>query len=268
MKLPHPAEIGRTDDLARRNTPVHRLDPRAMAVATGVFAVLVVSFPPTAVTALLPLAAFPVALATAAAIPADFLLRRLLLAAPFAVMVGLANPLFQRQVVLEVGGIGITDGWLSFASILVRFILTVTAALVLVATTGIHRLCGGLERLGVPRVLTVQILLLYRYLFVIADEGLLMARAVGLRSGKRRALTFRVYVTLLGSLLIRSVERAQRVHQAMTARGFDGSVRSLRRERWRWHDTAFLAGSLAFFAAARVLDLAALTQAVLTGAPR
>ncbi len=268
MRLPHPAGLGRTDALAHRDTPVHRLDPRAMALVTAAFAVVVVSFPATTVTALVPLAAFPVALAAAGAVPVSFLLPRLLLAAPFAVMVGLFNPLLQTQVVMEVAGVGVSAGWLSFTSILLRVLLTVTAALVLVATTGIHRLCAGLERLGLPRVLAVQLLLLYRYLFVVTGEGLRMANAATLRLGNRRGLTVRGYASLLGSLLIRSFERAQRVHQAMVARGFDGTVRTLQRERWGWRDTVFLTGSVGFFALARLTDLAALTGGALLGGLR
>jgi cobalt/nickel transport system permease protein len=268
VRLPHPIDLGRTDALARADTPVHRLDPRAMVLATAAFAVVVVSFPATSVSALLPLAAFPLAVATAARVPPDFLLRRMLIAAPFAVMVGLFNPLIDHRVVMTLGGVPVTSGWLSFASILVRFALTVAAALVLVAVTGIHRLCSGLERLGLPRVVTVQVLFLYRYLFVVADEGLRMARAVALRSGARRRPGPRVVASLLGSLLLRSVERAQRVHQAMVARGFDGTVRTLRRERWGRWDTAFLAGWLGFFVLARSVDLAALAGALLLGGTR
>lgn len=267
MRLPHPADIGRTDALARRDTPVHRRDPRAMVLTTAAFAVVVVSFPATAVSALLPLAAFPIAVAGAGAVPADFLLRRMLIAAPFAVMVGLFNPLIDRQVAVTVAGVPISGGWLSFVSILLRFALTVAAALVLVATTGIHRVCAGLERLGLPRVLAVQVLFLYRYLFVVSDEGLRMARAVALRSGPHRPRP-RTVGALLGSLLLRSVERAQRVYQAMAARGFDGTVRTLRRGRWGRWDTAFVASWMSFFALARAFDLARIVGAALLGAPR
>ena len=149
-------------------------------------------------------------------------------------------------------------GWLSFGSILVRFSLTVGAALVLVASTGIHRLCAGLERLGMPRVFAVQILFLYRYLFVMVDEGFRMARSVELRGPGAGSLRFRVYASLVGHLLVRSIDRAQRIYQAMVARGFEGEIRVLRPGTWGWAEVAFLAGWTAFFVAARVWDLAGL----------
>jgi len=53
-----------------------------------------------------------------------------------------------RQTILTLGPVAISGGWVSFASILVRFVLTVAATLALVAGTGIHGVCRGLELLG------------------------------------------------------------------------------------------------------------------------
>lgn len=169
---------------------------------------------------------------------------------------GLFNPLLDQRVMGSLGSHGITGGWLSFASIVLRFSLTVSAALTLVACTGIHRLCAGLERMGLPRVFAVQLCLLYRYLFVIVDEGLRMKRGVAMRSMGRRTLRFSTYVSLVGHLLLRSMDRAQRVYQAMVSRGFAGQFRVLRPAAVGWKDAAFMAAWIGYFAAARAWDLA------------
>jgi cobalt/nickel transport system permease protein len=242
------------DALAARDTPLTRLDPRAKVVTTLAFIVAVVSFDRYAVAALLPLAAFPVALAVLGEVPAAPLLRKLLLAAPFAVLVGLFNPLLDRVPMLGFGELTVTAGWVSFASILLRFALTVGAALVLVAGTGMHTLCVALARLGVPQVLTAQLLFLFRYAFVLGGEAARMATARDLRSGGR-ALVLSAYGPLAGHLLLRAFERAQRIHWAMLARGFDGELRSLRTLRWATRDTIFVLGWCLFFLLVRLLDL-------------
>jgi cobalt/nickel transport system permease protein len=112
-------------------------------------------------------------------------------------------------------------------------VLTVGAALILVACTGMYRLGAGLERLGVPQLFVTQLLFLYRYLFVVADEGSRMVRSVRLRSAGAEGLSLRVYGSLVGHLLLRSMDRAERVHRAMVARGFDGEVRTLEPGRFR-----------------------------------
>jgi len=251
--------------LAARDTPLARFDARAKAVTTLLFIVVVVSFDRYAVAALVPLAAYPLALAVLGDVPAAALARKLLLAAPFALLVGLFNPLLDRAPMLTFGATALAAGWVSFASILLRFALTVSAALILVAGTGMQALCVALARLGVPAVLTAQLLFLFRYAFVLGAEASRMATARELRSGGRR-LPLAAYGPLLGHLLLRAFERAQRIHRAMLARGFDGELRSLRTLRWQRRDTLFVIGWGAYFALVRAADLPQALGRLLLGA--
>lgn len=243
------------DALALRQTPLSRIDPRAKVVATAVFLIAVVSYDRYAIAALLPLAAFPIALATVGEVPARALARKLLVAAPFAVMVGLFNPWLDRAPIPVFGTIEVAGGWLSFASIVLRFALTVSAALILVACTGMHGLSLALRRLGLPQVFVTQLLFLHRYAFVLGGEAARMMTARDLRAPGAPAMALPVYGPLVGHLLLRAFERAHRLHLAMRARGFDGEVRSLQDLRWRWRDTVFVLGWCAFFALARGVDL-------------
>ncbi len=257
-------EIGRMDELGRLDTPVHRIDARAKAVVTVAFIGVVMSFPIYALSALTPFLLYPVFLLSLGGIPVRHILKKLLVAAPFALAVGLFNPLLDRRPVAFLGPFAVTGGWVSFASILFRFILTVGAALSLVACTGMYRLGAGLEKLGVPRMLVVQLLFLYRYLFVVAGEGAKMLRSAEIRSG-RRALRLAAYGSLLGHLLLRSLDRAERVYRAMVSRGFDGRIRLRRPHPFRWSDWTFAGGWLAFFLAARLWNLASALGRLFTG---
>ena len=259
------ADLGRLDRLARQHTAVHGLDPRAKMVAAAVFLLCVVSFDRYQVAALLPYAVFPVALAASGRIPFGYLGWRVLAVAPFAVMIGAFNPWFDRAVLLHFGGLEITAGWVSLASILVRVALTVGTALVLVAVTGFEELCRGAQRLGVPRAFTALLALLYRYLFVLADETLRVLHAHRLRARGRRGLGIRVGASALGHLLLRTLERARRIDVAMRCRGFDGTLRSPRELHWKTADTVFVAAWCAVFVALRFLDLPGLLGALAAG---
>lgn len=259
------ADLRSLDELAARDTPLTRLDPRAKIIATVVFIVVVVSFERHAVTALLPLAVFPVVLAVLGDVPAAPILRKLALAAPFALMVGLFNPWLDRTPVVVFGDTTLAAGWWSFASIVLRYALTVGATLVLVAGTGMFALCAALERLGVPRLFTVQLLFLYRYAFVIGAEAARMTTARELRCAGRRA-PLDTYGPLAGHLLLRALDRAQRIHLAMTTRGFDGELRSLRTWRWQPRDTRFVLGWCGGFVLLRSVDLPQWIGATLLGA--
>ncbi len=260
--------LDRLDRLARQESAVHRLDPRAKVVTTTVFIVCVVSFDRYEVLGLLPFVLFPVVLAAEGGVPFGFLGRLLLAVSPFALLVGAFNPLLDREVVAQVGGIAIAGGWVSYASIVVRFLLTASAALVLTATTGFFGVCLALERLRVPDVLVTQLLLLYRYIFVLGDEALRMGRARALRAVGRHGTGLRVYAQMLGQLLLRTFARAQRLYLAMKCRGFDGQVRLARRLRLRRADVAFVLGWSAAFVLFRLVDVAALLGELVTGAGR
>jgi cobalt/nickel transport system permease protein len=248
-------EIGVMDDLGRMDTPVHRLDARAKAVVTLVFIGVVMSFPRHALSPLTPFLVYPVALVALGRIPVRYLARKILIAAPFALVIGIFNPLLDRQPVTTIGPVAISGGWVSFGSIMFRFLLTVGAALALVACTGMNRLGAALERLGVPRVFVVQLLFLYRYLFVISDQAGKMKRSAEMRSSGH-PLRLRVYSSMIGHLLLRAMDRAERVYRAMVARGFDGEVRILRPSSFGWPDTLFVAGCIIFFVSARLWNLA------------
>lgn len=255
MGLADWTEIGRMDELGRMDTPAHRLDARAKALVTFVFIGVVMSFPRHELSALTPFILYPVALVSMGRIPVRDIARKIILAAPFAFVIGIFNPFLDREPVSTIGSVVITGGWVSFASIMFRFVLTVGAALALVACTGMNRLGAALERLGVPRVFVVQLLLLHRYLFVVSDQAAMMKRSAEMRSSGR-PLRLRVFGSMIGHLLLRSMDRAEHVYRAMVARGFDGEIRILRPSSFGWSDRVFVAACMLFFASARVWNLA------------
>ena len=231
-----------------------QFDPRARLLATLTFVLAVISFDRYTVLALLPFFMFPVALCAAGNISLRWVAARVLIASPFAFLVGVFNPLIDTASMVSLWGISIAGGWVSFASILLRFALTVSATLVLVASTGLSSLCASLERLGVPRAFTLQLLLLHRYAVVLAGEAHRMRLAHLLRAGDA-TLGLATYASLIGHLLLRSLERAQRIHRAMVARGFDGQLHRLRRTAWRARDSVFLGVCIVGCGVARCIDL-------------
>ncbi len=247
--------IGRLDRMSYRNTAVHRLDPRAKVLATLLFSVAVVSFPKYEVLSLFPFFLFPVLLAALGDIPAGFVARRVAAVSPFAVLIGIFNPLFDTGIVALAPGLSVSAGWISFASILVKFALTISAALLLIATTSFPGICRGLRRLGVPSLFTSQLLFLYRYLFVLMEEAMRVVRARDMRSFGRRGLGAGVFVRLVGTIFLRTVARADRVYDAMLSRGFRGEVPSPRKDVLRPADAAFVLAAGSFFALCRFVPV-------------
>lgn len=257
-------DLREMDDLARLDSPIHRLHPVGRTAVTVAFVVAVVSMPRSAVSGLVPFLVFPVAVAAQAGLPAGPIIRRVLLAGPFALMLALPSLWLDRSPAGALGPLVLTSGALTFASVVLRVCLTVAAAVVLVATTGMDGVGFALRRLGLPRQFCVQLLLLHRYVLVLAEEAERLLRARDLRSfGGGRDL--RTWGALVGQILLRALARAGRVHGAMLARGFDGDVHLLRTWRFGGADLAFLLAWLPLLAAFRLLPVSDLLGRALLG---
>jgi len=99
-------------------------------------------------------------------------------------------------------------------------IMLVFAALI--ATLDPVHLGVALERLGLPNKLAVLFFLTVRYLDVIQQEYRQLVNAITLRGfspGFTRH-TFRTYGYVVGMLVIRSLDRSERIVKAMKCRGF------------------------------------------------
>lgn len=258
-------DLKRLELLAGRDSPIHDLDARAKVLVTFIFIVAVVSCGRYEIARLLPFFIFPAAMIGLAGLPPLYLARKIALLSPFVLMVGIFNPVFDRSVLYQIGGLEIPGGWISLLSLFVRSLLTVGAAFILVGTTGFTAVCHALERLGIPQIFTVQLLFLHRYIFVLADETSRAARARELRSCGRKGRGVASFGSLVGHLLLRTWQRAERIHSAMLARGFVGRFYAQRHTRFGWTELRFLFGWGTLFIALRMYDITGALGAFVTG---
>jgi len=248
-------DFKRLDLLAFGDTPLHRLDARAKVIVTAIFVVLVISHDRYDLAALFPFFIFPAAMIAAGNLPFAYILRKILLLCPFVIVVAIFNPFFDRAVLVHVGPLAVSGGWLSFFSIITRSVLTVGSAFILLALTGFPAVCRALEQLGMPRPFAVQLLFLYRYIFVLTEEGGRAARARQLRSCGKKGMGIKSFGTLVGNLLLRTWQRAERVHIAMLSRGFDGRFHSGRQTTFGRREAVFVVGWSIFLIILRMVDI-------------
>jgi cobalt/nickel transport system permease protein len=113
-------------------------------------------------------------------------------------------------------------------TIVARNSLALLAVLTLAAVTPVPRLLAALRRLGVPAAMVETLYFMDRYLHVLRDELGRMVQARRARSFRRSGkLDWLLLGGLIGHLFLRAMERGERVHAAMLARGWDGMLRSL-----------------------------------------
>ena len=237
-----------TDQYRPGYSVVHRLDPRAKIIVAVLF-ILAVSLTPFGVFwAYALLYALLIVAALSSGIGMPYMLRRSFIAIPFAlaaVTLPFTVPGETLVTVPVLGGLDVTiEGTVRFASIMVKSWISVQMAILLVAVTLFTDLLWGLRALRLPGPLVTIVGFTYRYLFVLSDEAMRLMRARSARSasaegrpsGKRLLWQGKVTGRMVGSLLLRSLERSERIYQAMLARGYDGQLRTLSHPRMRRQD--------------------------------
>lgn len=135
----------------------------------------------------------------------------------------LRRMLIAQLFILGIGGLSLfsPSGAPLFISALVKSNLSVFSLVLLTWTTPFSEILIELRRAHVPPVMLTTLALMYRYLPVLATEARRMERARASRTFLRqRRFAWRNLSDIIGQLFIRSSERADRIYQAMCARGW------------------------------------------------
>lgn len=113
-----------------------------------------------------------------------------------------------------------------------------------------------LARLGVPERLAHLLLMTVRQILLLNQELGRLRRAMRARAfvPRSNAHTWRSYGYLVGMLLVRSLERSDRIRAAMRCRGFHGRLYLLDSSRWRSADSLFAVALIPVLTALLVLD--------------
>jgi cobalt/nickel transport system permease protein len=193
---------------SRHESLVHRL-PASLKLGLGLVVIVgTVCVPPQFNVWFIGVTAALVFTALLSHLPLFFLLKRLLVLSPFILGVALVNSFepFTRT------------NWLVVA---IKSGLCLLTVILVSNTTPFSKILRVLKTIHVPTLLITTIALMHRYLFVLAEESERMRRARASRTFTRqRRFQWRTLATVLGQLFIRASERAERIYDAMCARGW------------------------------------------------
>ncbi len=223
------------DRYADLDSPLHLLDARTKIIG---FTILIIAA--LQVSAGKPLILFAYFFLAAifmgiSQIPLAYIIGRALIILPFVLLAGVAAPWKG-------------SGMPVFGVVLMRSLLCLILLVLLTNTTRFGELLRGLRRLGCPRILVMNLSFLYRYLFVLIEEVMRMKQARDCRRVGRAPIKAEIKLlgSMLGTVLVRSFERAERMYQAMLSRGSSGEIPILAPRKFTWRDLAFLAGLVLF----------------------
>lgn len=241
------------DRFAHISSPLQRWDPRLKVFSLGVFVISV------ALLKTLPMAI--VALVVAASLlrmsnlPGHFILHGMegiiIFLLPFFLIMPFTYP---GQSNLHVLGLPFAWEGLRFATLIfIKATAIVFTSFAIFGTARFDVSMIALQRLKCPKILTQMLLFTYRYTYTFLDEMKRMRVSMSVRGfiPRTNGYTLRTYGNFVGTLLIRSFERTERVYKAMLSKGYQGEFYSLVTFKTNYND--WIKAILAFILATVLL---------------
>ncbi len=197
---------------------------RSALLVMVLFVFALLSVPKFNLPGVIAFGAFPLFLISAAKLHVGIMVKRLLLISPFVLFMAAGNLFLDRNPVILIYGITFSGGMISGTVIVAKTIISVAGLLSVTSSIPFYRICRALEAFRVPDVLITQLILLDRYRSVLHEEAQSMLKARNIRSFGRKGKELFRTAPLIGSLLLRTTNRAERLYRSMSARGFHGRI--------------------------------------------
>ena len=218
------------------NSYIHQIDPRVKIICFFALVIAIVLLPPKAFVSYALFFALILGLIVLSKIPIGFIVKRLLIIIPFVLMIALFVPFIKKGEVVGVYSLKSFEltisygGLMIFWNVLIKSSLSVLSMIVLMNSMPFSDFLKALERLRIPRIFTMILSFMYRYVFLLEDELMKMKQAKESRSvGGSKGVHIRALSHMLGVLFVRAYERGEQVYLAMCSRGFTGTVRTMSR---------------------------------------
>jgi len=251
-------ELYALEQLSTGKSCIHTIHPMVKLLTTMVFIITVASFDRYALGRLVPYIFYPTLLMALSEIPYSMLLKRFLIALPFCLFAGIANIIFDRTTAFTIGAVSISYGTISLFTILFKMYLCVMAVLLLVSVTPLAEITAAMRRLKIPSVFVAVFEMTYRYIGVLFAEAYTMRTAYTLRSAGGKGIAMRDIGSFVGQLLLRNIDRADRVYNAMKCRGYAMHTAQQSSKTIKWQDIVFCVIVCILFITLRVINISEL----------
>ena len=220
--------------------PYARVHPLAKLIAAVVFVVLLTSVHKYSLDGVLAMGIWLYLYALLGRLTARECFRKLWGLFALLFLVGIANPIIDRQVVFRLGSFGITTGMISMLTLFLKGAFALISAYFLGTTCGMMNILSALCQIRVPGVLLNVIYLIFRYLGLMLREAQNVWTAYRLRAPWQKGVHFQVWGSLAGSMLIRSMDKAQNLYQSMELRGYRPEEVFAQKTPWNKESTIYL----------------------------
>ena len=218
-----------SEPFAIGDSMIHRLDPRIRVALTVLYAfVVALSYRfPVLIAALV----LSLILIVISRVSIKEVFKRIVIVNILVFLLWLVLPFtFKGEILTRIGFFAVyRPGIVLAGQITIKSNAILLTFIALIATMSFPTLGHAMHRLRVPGKIVHLMLMTYRYIFVIQQEYLRLIRAAKIRGFRpgTNVHAYRTFAYVIGMLFVRASSRAEKVHQAMLCRGFNGKFHSL-----------------------------------------
>ena len=208
------SNIRKIDELGDKYTMIHKIDSSIKIIVTIIYVIKVLSIKQFIISDITSIVLYPLILFKFGKVPVKFILKKVLFILPLILGLSVINLI-----------IDFSYSEIYFSVLLIfKCIFTLVGALLLMVTTGINNLAFGLKKLKIPNILIMQILMLHRYIILMMEECYRVKSAYELRTLGEKSMTMKDYGRIIGQMLLKTIDKSEKVYEAMKLRGFDGDL--------------------------------------------
>ncbi|MDF2678060.1 MAG: cobalt transporter, permease protein CbiQ [Bacillota bacterium] len=254
------------DEISQKNTFIHKLHPLVKLIVSIFYIIMTVSYGKYEIFSMMPLLIYLVLVFNLGDIPLKPILKRSLIVLPIVIGLGIFNPILDNKPIYIFHSISISRGWVSYLSLIIKSFLSVICALLLISTTSMDKLAKALQQLHIPKIIIMQLLFTYRYIYVLLEEFSNIWTAYSLRAPNQSGIHYKLWGPLLGQVLIRTYDRAERIYSAMKLRGYNTEFNNTENDKLILKDYIYLIFWIVFLLVVKFYNIPVLLGSIFTGA--
>lgn len=202
-------EVHFIDNKANNNKFLNKIHPLVKLIITIIYIVLLTSINKYDLITTLTMSIYLWFISLLGEISIRRVIERLKIVFLLLIILGIANPILDRNVIFYIGIIPVTTGIISMLTLILKGFFTV-------------------------------IMLIYRYIIVFFKEVERIWTAYQMRAPKQNGVNFKAWGSMIGSLMIRSIDKAQMVYESMELRGFNPETFFVKTQKITKRDALYL----------------------------
>lgn len=207
-------DIRKIDELGDSDTRIHKINSSIKIIVTIIYVIKILSIKQFTVINITCTVLYPLIIFIIGKVPIKFILKKVLYVLPIILGLSVINLI-----------IDLSYEEIYFSVLLIfKCTFALVGALLLIATTGINNLALGLKKLKIPNILIMQILMLHRYIILMMEECYKVKSAYELRTLREKPMTMKDYGQIVGQMFLRTLDKSEKVYEAMKLRGFEGDL--------------------------------------------